>query len=215
MTCTFRRLGGRRGVLTAAATACAVTGTTLIAVAFAPHTAPPPRPTTAERASTSETVPSRPPSRVPELPPSPPTRVVAPRVGLEVNVDPVELDDDGSIALPRNVGHAGWFTGSLTPGQKGNTVLVGHVDSHDGPAAFYELGAVHKGDRVEVKRQDGRTVSYEVESISIWPQDDFPSRRVYGPTPGPRLTLITCTDWDAERRTYVSNLVVTARPTTQ
>lgn len=214
----FNRSGGRRGVLTAAVTACAVTGATLLAVAFTAHTDPPPLPTHAVRAPASQAAPqaqspqTQTPSRAPGLPPSPPTQITVPEIGLKVTVDPVALDESGTIALPQDADHAGWYTGSPTPGQNGNTILVGHVDSDNGPAAFYELGAAKKGDRIEVRRQDGRTAAYEVESMSIWPQDDFPSQRVYGPTPGPQLTLLTCTDWDSERKTYMSNLVITARP---
>jgi LPXTG-site transpeptidase (sortase) family protein len=130
---------------------------------------------------------------------------------LKVAVDEVGLDDTGTIALPPDADHAGWYTGSPTPGQNGNSILVGHVDSHDGPAAFYGLGAAKKGDRIKVNRQDGRTATYVVESMSIWPRNDFPSERVYGPTPGPQLTLLTCADWDKDRKTYMSNLVITAR----
>ncbi|MFC9464878.1 sortase domain-containing protein, partial [Streptomyces coelicoflavus] len=204
------------GVLTAAATTCAVTGATLLAVAFTPHAGPPPRPVNAERAPASET-PAQPPQTPPRagLPPSPPTRITVPGVGLEAAVDRVALEESGAIALPQDPDHAGWYTGSPTPGQNGNAILVGHVDSRDGPAAFYRLGAVKKGDHIEVNRQDGRTTTYEVDSISIWPQNDFPSQHVYGPTTGPRITLITCADWDDERKTYTSNLVVTARPTSR
>ncbi|MEU9071294.1 class F sortase [Streptomyces sp. NPDC048109] len=148
------------------------------------------------------------PPRGPELPPSPLTRTTIPSVGLEAAVDQVALEESGTIALPQDLDHAGWYTGSPTPGQKGNAILVGHVDSIDGP------GAVKKGDHIEVNRQDGRTTTYEVDAMSIWPQNSFPSQHVYGPTVGSQIILITCADWDDEQKTYVSNLVVTARPPT-
>ncbi|HCA88586.1 MAG TPA: class F sortase, partial [Streptomyces sp.] len=68
------------------------------------------------------------------------------------------------------------------------------------------------GDRIALKRHDGRTITFSVTKTDIWPRDRFPSEQIYGPTPGPQLTLLTCADWDEEKQTYRSNLVLTAQP---
>ncbi|RZE02403.1 hypothetical protein C0Q64_11970 [Streptomyces albidoflavus] len=125
-------------------------------------------------------------------------------------VEPVGLTRDGSIGLPEDAQHAGWYTGSPTPGQNGNAVLVGHVDSATGPAAFYGLSALRTGDAIVVERLDGRPAHYTVSSLTVHPKDGFPADQVYRPTLTPRLTLITCADWDPDDRTYRSNLVLTA-----
>ncbi|EST37879.1 hypothetical protein N566_10550, partial [Streptomycetaceae bacterium MP113-05] len=155
-----------------------------------------------------DTVSSARPARQP--PASPPIRVEVPGAGLEATVRGVGLNDDGTIALPDDPDDAGWFQGSPAPGVEGNSVLVGHVDSRTGPAAFYGLGAVEDGQRIALHRKDGRTAVFVVDGVSVWPKDAFPSDRVYGPTRSSRLTLITCAEWDEGRETYVSNLVVTA-----
>ncbi|MFJ8659671.1 sortase domain-bontaining protein [Streptomyces sp. NPDC093795] len=114
--------------------------------------------------------------------------------------------------MPADTDHAGWYTGSAAPGENGNTILVGHLDSSTGPAAFYGLGALRAGDRITVRRRDGRPAHFTVATTAVYTKDAFPSQRVYAPTPQPHLTLITCADWDGGRRTYRSHLVITAHP---
>lgn len=116
--------------------------------------------------------------------------------------------------MPTDPDQAGWFAGSVTPGEIGNAIVVGHLDSRSGPAAFYGLGALRKGSRIMILRRDGTTAHFDVTTMKVWAKDDFPSHRVYGPTMAPTLTLITCAGWDSDRRTYRSNLVVTAAPAT-
>ncbi|WP_340559859.1 sortase domain-containing protein [Streptomyces sp. GSL17-111] len=202
------RTGGRRGVRTAAATACAAAGGVLIALGLPTTGAvpPPERPPTAPRAASSE-------GTAHPLPPARPRRLRVPALGLDVVTTPVGLDDDGSVALPDDPDHAGWFTHGPTPGQRGNAVLVGHVDSASGPAAFHGLSAARPGDRVVVDRAHGPGAEFTVTSATVYDREAFPSDEVYGPSTEPRLTLITCAGWDVEQRAYRANLVLTARLT--
>ncbi|MEU2184573.1 class F sortase [Streptomyces thermolilacinus] len=146
------------------------------------------------------------------LPPAQPVKITAKRIGLSAFVEAVGIAEDGSIAIPADAAHAGWYTGSVTPGERGNAILAGHLDSTSGPAAFYGLGALREGDRIAVQRRDGRDAVFTVTAMSVYAKDAFPSQAVYGPTPEPQLTLITCADWDEDSRTYRANLVITAHP---
>lgn len=143
-----------------------------------------------------------------------PVRVTAEEISLTVAVDAVGIARDGSVALPGNADHAGWFAGSVTPGERGNAILVGHVDSTTGPAAFYALGGLRKGDRITVERRDGRDADFTVTRMAVHPKDSFPSEEVYAPAAHPVLTMITCADWDEEDEDYRANLVLTAHPAT-
>ncbi|MEU4986035.1 sortase [Streptomyces sp. NPDC021969] len=206
------RSGGRRGALTAAATACASAGAGLLALAFQHElTTPPPLPAAAQ-ATPRGTGLSQPPTAASVvLPRSVPQRITAPGTGLDTAIDAVGLAEDGSVALPKNVDHAGWFTGSVTPGERGNAIIVGHVDSTTGPAAFYSLGKLSSGDRITVQRRDGRAATFTLTRTAVYDKNHFPSDLVYGPTQGSQLTLITCTDWDSNAHEYRANLVLTAQ----
>ena len=65
------------------------------------------------------------------------------------------LDPTGALEAPRDFSVAGWWTGGSRPGEVGPAVIAGHVDSKTGPAVFYELGRLHKGDAVYVRLRDG------------------------------------------------------------
>ncbi|MFJ3446535.1 class F sortase [Streptomyces sp. NPDC086081] len=146
------------------------------------------------------------------LPASEPVRITAKRIGLDAPVEAVGTAKDGSVALPPDPGRAGWYTGSATPGDRGNAILAAHLDSTSGPAAFYSLGALRHGDRITVERQDGRDAHFTVTAIHVYAKSSVPSETVYGPTAHPQLTLITCADWDAAAKEYRANLVITAHP---
>jgi hypothetical protein len=66
------------------------------------------------------------------------------------------------------------------------------VDSAVGPAVFYRLGALHRGDAIRVRRRDGSAVVFRVRRVERWPKARFPTARVYGATPRPSLRLVTC-----------------------
>ncbi|WP_255385059.1 sortase domain-containing protein [Streptomyces parvus] len=213
-----RRPGGRRGLCTAAATACAAAGITLLAVAAFTHPPeprrPPPEPPAAARTHSAPAQPDA-DQDLPVLGPSPPLRITARAVGLDAAVDTVGTAEDGTIALPGEGDRVGWYSASVTPGQRGNALLVGHVDTTRGPAAFYTLGALRKGDHITVHRRDKSVARFTVTALNVYERDNFPSTSVYAPTTHPLLTLITCADWDPGNRTYTANLVVTAQPEPQ
>jgi LPXTG-site transpeptidase (sortase) family protein len=140
-----------------------------------------------------------------------PTRVRVP--GIEVDSDLVRLgvDDDGSLVPPEDFARAGWFTEGPAPGETGPAVIAGHVDSYRGPAVFFRLSELEEGDEVLVDRADGTTVRFTVTEVDRYPKDDFPTEKVYGPTPHAELRLITCGgEFDADARSYRDNVVVSA-----
>lgn len=199
--------GGRRGAYTVAATAFSATALALLA-SVAAQPPPPVLPDSDRQVQPSGQHHVGP--HAPPLPPSQPYGIEMEKLGLQVKVEQVGLTADGSIAMPTDPDHAGWYTGSPTPGENGNAVIVGHLDSATGPAAFYGLGALRKGDRVSVKRRDQTTATFTVTSTAVWSKNGFPSEHVYAPTAQPQLTLITCADWDEAASAYQSNLVITA-----
>ncbi|MEU9699386.1 class F sortase [Streptomyces sp. NPDC047981] len=154
-----------------------------------------------------------PPGAPDPLPASRPTRVRVPAVRVDAPVTPVGLDAEGWIDTPpaHEANLAGWFTGAVTPGEKGTAVLVGHVDTPDGRAVFYELGALAKGHRVEIVRQDGRTAVFSVYGTEVVPKDGFPAERIYRAGPHPELRVITCGGGFSRQRGYDGNVVVSAR----
>ncbi|MFD3531763.1 class F sortase [Streptomyces sp. NPDC058664] len=154
------------------------------------------------------------PVSVPDpLPPSTPVRVRVPAVRIDAPVMKVGLDADGWIEAPppEEERLAGWFTGAVTPGERGTAVVVGHVDTPGGRAVFYDLGALGQGHRVEIARRDGRTAVFAVYGVEVVSKEGFPAERVYGDVGAPELRLITCGGSFTEESGYAGNVVVSAR----
>ena len=147
------------------------------------------------------------------LPYSTPDRVRIPVIQVDAPVTPVGLDPDGWVAAPppENPNLAGWFTGAVSPGEKGTAVVVGHVDNKMGPAVFYGLGALKKGNKVEIRRQDGKTAVFETYSVEVFEKKNFPGDRVYGSKGTPELRVITCGGGFSKQHGYDGNVVVFAR----
>ena len=118
---------------------------------------------------------------------------------------------DGSIEVPEDWDTAGWYNRGPRPGQPGPAVILGHVDSTAGPAAFYRLQALRPRDIVRVGLADGRTLVFRVQRLERYPKNEFPTEAVYFPTLDRELRLITCGgDFDYAKRSYVDNIVVYA-----
>ncbi|GGS70329.1 MULTISPECIES: class F sortase [Streptomyces] len=147
------------------------------------------------------------------LPFSPVQRVRIPAIRVDAPVVQVGLDTDGWVAAPPpdNPNLAGWFTGAVSPGEKGTAVVVGHVDNKQGPAVFYGLGALQKGNQVEVLRQDGKTAVFEIYGVEVFAKNNFPGDRVYGSKGTPELRVITCGGGFSKQNGYEGNVVVFAR----
>ncbi|WP_280725763.1 class F sortase [Kitasatospora sp. MAA4] len=143
---------------------------------------------------------------------SAPTRIGIPSIGVDAPVAGLGLDPDGHLATPsdqdRNL--AGWYRAGVTPGQSGTALMVGHVDTAAGPAVFYGLGSLHRGDRIDVSRRDGGTAYFVVDALEVYAKTAFPDRQVYGRAADPQLRLITCGGAFAKGRGYQGNLVVYA-----
>jgi len=139
-----------------------------------------------------------------------PTRVRIPSITVDSPLENLVLDAQHQLEAPKDYAQAGWWSGGVAPGDIGAAVIAGHVDNYRGPAVFYELHALKPGDRVEVDR-GGQTVTFVVTTVEQYPKDAFPTDRVYAPTPGPELRLITCGgSFDTTKRSYRDNIVVYA-----
>jgi len=139
-----------------------------------------------------------------------PVRIAIDVIGVSAAVGAVGLDPDGTLALPGDPSAVGWYSGSSVPGDRGPAVMVGHVDSVNGPAVFIGLDNLQLGDVIDVEGGDGTIVSFAVSSVTRHPKDAFPTEAVYGPTPDAELRLLTCGGPFDRDSGYADNVVVAA-----
>jgi sortase (surface protein transpeptidase) len=143
--------------------------------------------------------------------PALPVRLQIPAIGVSTPLVNLGRLPDGSLEVPKPWDVAGWYDKGPRPGQPGPAVILGHVDSTNGPAVFYQLRSLRPGDTVRVGLADGRILVFRVQRIQRYPKDEFPTEAVYFPTLNRELRLITCGgEFDYAARSYRDNIVVYA-----
>jgi LPXTG-site transpeptidase (sortase) family protein len=201
--------------------ALAVLALTLVnAIAAPPASAPGkagdgPRPAAAAPGRLSE---APPPTKAaapshPALPRSAPTRLVIPQIGVDAPFTDLAIGPSGALDAPPqdDVNLVGWFAAGVSPGEHGTSIIAGHVDTVTSPAVFAELSELKPGHRFHVRRKDGKTATFVVDSVESFHKDAFPNERVYADTPDAQVRLITCSgSYDRKAKDYTENLVVFA-----
>jgi hypothetical protein len=143
-----------------------------------------------------------------------PVSVRIPAIGVTSYLLHLGVAADGTIQVPSldtEAGEAAWYKYSVTPGQVGASVIEGHVDSYSGPAVFYRLGALHPGDRVDVRLADRVTAVFRVTGVREYLKSRFPAKVIYSATRYASLRLITCGGaFDDATGHYLSSTVVYA-----
>ncbi|MGI5454635.1 class F sortase [Streptomyces sp. CA-249302] len=151
----------------------------------------------------------------PALPPSPPDRVHIPSIGVNAPLMGLRLTPTGSLDVPpaekKNL--AGWYEAGTTPGERGTAIVAGHVDNADGPAVFYDLGALKKGSGITVDRRDGSVALFTVDAVEVYDAKHFPDEKVYGAAGRAELRVITCGGGYSRSTGYQGNVVVFAHLT--
>ncbi len=149
----------------------------------------------------------------PILPAASPMQLEIPRLGLVASFGPVlGLASDGTIEVPDNYEEVGWYRFGPTPGELGPAVVLGHVDSEDGPAVFFSLGQLTAGDEILITRADVSVATFAVTGLERPRQAAFPIARVYGDIDHAGLRLITCSgQFVRGQQRYTHNLIVYAR----
>jgi len=140
-----------------------------------------------------------------------PTALTIPEIGVRTRLITLGLTAQGTVQVPPTTSVAGWYTRSPRPGAVGPAIILGHIDSSQGPGVFFRLAELRRGDPIYVRRSDGSTVEFRVTAVQSYLKARFPTESVYGPTPDAELRLITCGGaFDAATSHYLSNIVVYA-----
>ena len=145
-----------------------------------------------------------------------PVRLQIPAIGVDTGLLRLGKAKDGTVDVPSGPHRweeAGWYAGEggTRPGDPGSAVVLGHVDSRSGPAVFYRVRELRRGDRVEVTTADGTVFRFTVDRVEQYPKTRFPTADVYYPTLTPKLRLVTCGgSFDRASHHYRSNVIAFA-----
>ncbi|MFD5276324.1 class F sortase [Pseudarthrobacter sp. NPDC058362] len=181
-----------------------------------PAASAPPSSTAPNAPATSAAAPKAPAAVVrPVLPRSEPKALDIPSVDLRTELIHLGLRPNGSLEVPEDTGNgapASWYTGSPTPGERGPSVILGHVNALGGnKGVFADLRRLKPGADINVTRADGSTAVFTVERGALYEKDNFPTLEVYGNTDGSELRLITCDGYDPATGLFDDNYVIYAK----
>lgn len=143
---------------------------------------------------------------------SEPQTLTIPKLGVNAAVEIVGEDAAGRMDVPKGVFNVGWYGPGFKPGEKGNAVMAGHLDTTTGaPAVFYYMNQLSQGDQIIVTDKNGKNLTFEVVEMRSYPFDQVPLQEIFGLSDKPKLNLITCTGvWNQGSRNYSNRLVVSA-----
>lgn len=121
-----------------------------------------------------------------------PVTIQIEKAGVEAQIETIEIVN-GVMQNPTGPWVVSWYKETARLGEIGNCVMAGHLDYWDvGPAVFYNILALGKGDTIQVTGDDDELYSYEVEWIRNYDTANAPIQEIVGPTSDENLTLITC-----------------------
>lgn len=133
-------------------------------------------------------------------------------LGISGCIQQVGIDQNEAVAVPTNIHLAGWFTGSVPPGEKGVSLVDGHVLGRYNDAIFGSLKDVSKGDSIEITRRDGKQLRFQVADVATYSEKEAATKMLEQlPEAERQLTLVTCTgSYNQNSKTYDKRVVVRA-----
>ncbi|MDO8556867.1 MAG: class F sortase [Candidatus Jorgensenbacteria bacterium] len=139
-----------------------------------------------------------------------PVRLKIPKINVDSKLEYVGITPQGAVGAPKDPGNAAWLDLGPRPGEKGNSIIVGHFGWKNGiPAVFDYLYTLRKGDKLYVEDEKGATVTFIVRELRTYGENEDASD-VFSSSDGKaHLNLITCEGvWNKVSKSYSERLVV-------
>lgn len=154
------------------------------------------------------------PGRVNEnysVPAGQPRAIAISSLGIEAYIQRVGIDRNNVMVAPNNIFFAGWYVGSVAPGEKGISIIDGHAGGRYENGVFRQLGSLQVGDSVSIQMGDKTWREFIVDSTDIYSVEDS-ARALFVDNPNieRELHLITCDGvFNDSTQTYDKRLIVT------
>lgn len=133
------------------------------------------------------------------------------KLDVSARILPMSVNTAGNIQAPLNIYDAGWYNGSVKPGQTGAVFIDGHASGPTREGLFAYLDTMNTGDTLQVEKGDGTLLTYRVIFKEVVALNDIDMKKVllpYGNTLK-ALNLMTCTGtWLPDKKTYDQRVVV-------
>lgn len=144
--------------------------------------------------------------------PDDPKYIKLPTINAEGFIQNVGVDQNKQVAVPNNIHMAGWFKDSVKPGQKGLSIVDGHLNGRSNDGIFVNLEDIKKDDVYTVEFGNGSTKKFKVaEVVTVDTKEAASVLFSQNPKVTNQLNLITCGgNFDPKARLYDKRVVVTS-----
>jgi LPXTG-site transpeptidase (sortase) family protein len=133
------------------------------------------------------------------------------KLNVASRVLPMSVNTDGSVQAPINIFDAGWYNGSVKPGEIGAMFIDGHASGPTREGLFAYLDTLVKGDKIQVEKGDGSKLTYKVVHTEVVKLSELDMKKMLLPYGNALrgLNLMTCTgDWVDAEYTYDQRVLV-------
>ena len=140
-----------------------------------------------------------------------PVQLKIPNINVSAAIEQVGITSFGTVGVPKGIANVAWFNLGPRPGEKGNSIIVGHYGWYKNgtPAVFNNISKLKPGDELYVQDSKGVIITFVVRELKTFGSRDDTSE-VFNLNDGnAHLNLITCEGvWDKAKKTYSRRLVV-------
>jgi len=144
--------------------------------------------------------------------PDDPKKIIIVKIGVDNFIQQVGVNEKNEIAAPYNIFLAGWYNQSPRPGQKGLSVIDGHLDGFKKNGIFKNLSKLQKGDELSVLFGNDSSKKFRVFGVEeVEEKNAMASLFSQNPRVKNQLNLITCGgNYDKSKQYYEKRLIVSA-----
>lgn len=142
-----------------------------------------------------------------------PRAIYIDKIDVSARTLPMGINTAGAVQAPVNIHDAGWYSGSVKPGEIGAVFINGHASGAYRQGLLAYLDTLVKGDKIVIEKGDGSKIEYlvvETETVSL---EKIDMKKVLLPKNGVLrgLNIMTCTgNWIEAKQTYDQRLIIYA-----
>lgn len=139
-----------------------------------------------------------------------PVRVSIPALRVEAAVQARGTTAGGFMLPPSTAWNVAWHIHSFRPGELGNAVMYGHLNTRSSSiAVFSNLHRLRPGNTILVTDAKNVTRTFKVKKVGQYSRTALPLSEMTGKSAVARLTLYTCAGtWDRRLGDYSHRFVV-------
>lgn len=139
-----------------------------------------------------------------------PKKIIIPSIGVDSFIQKIGIDQNKEVTVPSNIYLVGWFVDTVRPGEKGLSLMDGHVTGRKNDGVFKNLEKLNKGDSFSIIFGNGERKRFRVfDKKSVPEKESVAIMFSQDPSVTHQLNLVTCSGkYDDKLRQYDERLTV-------